>query len=550
VDPRPTLALGQAFRAEPAPTVCGGDLITSEPVCSELPPKSIQHPWVRLFDNTTARWYTFSDLVQVVDRKRSVKYYLESLGCPKNLVDAHGMARLLKQMGHQPVEDPDQAQVLIVNTCGFIEDARAESIQELRQLAGEKRDDQVLIAAGCLSQHWGEGLTERVPGVDGLLGTLRWSEIGSLIQELLADRGGQRDSPLARLGDPLLLADDGTHRVARQGATAYLKIADGCSAPCAFCAIPLIKGPAASRPQEAIVEDAVGLVRQGIKEIILIAQDTTAYGRDRGERDALPSLVQAILDATCHLSPESTGGMPQGEVSPLQLFWLRLMYAYPGHISPHLIEVMAGDPRVCHYLDLPLQHAHPDTLRRMRRPANVERVRKLIADLRQAMPDIALRTSFIVGYPGETEAEFQALLDFVAECRFDHVGVFDYSKEDGTPAAALPDAVPEEVKADRFDRLMALQQDISLEKNRLQVGRTLDVLVEGQGDGLSVARSYRDAPEIDGMVLLPEDLSVGEMLPVRITGAIEYDLIGEVVSQARGRKRREPARARSSGIPR
>ena len=443
-----------------------------------------------------------------------MNYYLESLGCPKNLVDAHGMARLLKQMGHQPVDDPTRAQVLIVNTCGFIEDARAESIEELQQLAGEKRDDQVLIAAGCLSQRWGQALAERVPGIDALLGTLRWAEIGSLIQELLADRGKRRESALARLGDPLLLAEGDTHRVARQGSTAYLKIADGCSAPCAFCAIPLIKGPAASRTVEAVVADAAGLARQGIKEVILIAQDTTAYGRDRGERDALPGLVEAILEE-----------VPQG------LRWLRLMYAYPGHISPRLIEVMAGDPRVCHYLDLPLQHAHPDALRRMRRPASVKRVRRLIADLREAMPDIALRTSFIVGYPGETEAEFEALLRFVVESRFDRVGVFVYSEEEGTPAAGLPDPVPEEVKEDRFDRLMALQQDISLERNQSQVGRTLDVIVEGHGDGLSVARSYRDAPEIDGMVLLPGDLPVGEMLAARITGAMEYDLIGEVVPQ-------------------
>ncbi|NIV34806.1 MAG: 30S ribosomal protein S12 methylthiotransferase RimO [Anaerolineae bacterium] len=443
-----------------------------------------------------------------------MKYYLESLGCPKNLVDAHGMARLLKQMGHQPVEDPTQAQVLIVNTCGFIEDARAESIEELGQLAGEKRGDQVLIAAGCLSQRWGQDLAERVPGIDALLGTLRWAEIGSLIEELLGERGGQRESALARLGDPLLLAEGDTHRVARQGATAYLKIADGCSAPCAFCAIPLIKGPAASRPAEAIVADAVDLARQGIKEIILIAQDTTAYGRDRGERDALPDMVRAILE----------------EVPPEGLRWLRLMYAYPGHISPRLIEVMAGDPRVCHYLDLPLQHAHPDALRRMRRPASVKRVRRLITDLRAAMPDMALRTSFIVGYPGETEAEFESLLRFVAESRFDRVGVFVYSEEEGTPAADLPDPVPEEVKAERYDRLMALQQDISLERNQSQVGRTLQVLVEGQGDGLSVARSYRDAPEIDGMVLLPGDLPVGEMMRARITGAMEYDLLGEVVA--------------------
>jgi ribosomal protein S12 methylthiotransferase len=408
--------------------------------------------------------------------------------------------------------------VLIVNTCGFIEDAREESVGELLGLAGKKRDDQVLIAAGCLSQRWGEVLLEHVPGVDALLGTRRWSEIDSLVKELWNGRGRRRGSPLARLGDPLLLSDDDRYRVAQQGTTAYLKIADGCSAPCAFCAIPLIKGPAASRPAGVVVEDAVELVRQGVKEIILIAQDTTAYGRDRGERDALPDLVQAILDAV----PDGSG---QG------LRWLRLMYAYPGHASQRLIEVMAGDPRVCKYLDLPLQHAHPDVLRRMKRPARVERTRRLIAALRAAMPDVALRTSFIVGYPGETEREFKELLDFVAEIRFDRVGVFVYSPEEGTPAAALPDPVPEEVKAERYDRLMALQQEISLEINQAQLGRMLEVLVEGQGEGLSVGRTYRDAPEIDGMVLLPTEVDVGDLVMVRITGAMEYDLAGELVGE-------------------
>jgi ribosomal protein S12 methylthiotransferase len=261
-----------------------------------------------------------------------------------------------------------------------------------------------------------------------------------------------------------------------------------------------------------VVEDAVDLVRQGVKEIILIAQDTSAYGRDLGERDALPGLIEAILEA-----------------APA-LHWLRLMYAYPGHVSPRLIEVMASDPHLCRYLDLPLQHAHTDTLRRMRRPASVKRTRQLIADLRAAMPDVALRTSFIVGYPGETEREFEALVDFVAEIRFDRVGVFVYSPEEGTPAADLPDPVPAEVKAERYDWLMSLQQEISLEINQTQVGRSLDVLVEGQGDGLSVGRSYRDAPEIDGMVLIPGDLPLGEIVPVRITGAMEYDLVGEVTS--------------------
>lgn len=467
------------------------------------------------------------DSIAALDGKQTVKFYLETLGCPKNLVDAQGMARLLKHLGYQSTDDPHQAQVLIVNTCGFIEDARDESIGELRELAGEKRDDQVLIAAGCLSQRWGEALLERVPGIDALLGTRRWNEIGSLLNDLSEGQEWRRDSLLARLGDPLLLDSADSHRVARQGTTAYLKIADGCSAPCAFCAIPLIKGPAASRPAEGVVEDAVELVRQGIKEIILIAQDTTAYGRDRGERDALPDLVQAILDAVPGHSPGSFG-LDEDHPSPPGLRWLRLMYAYPGHASPRLIEVMANDPRACHYLDLPLQHAHPDTLRRMRRPADVERTRRLIADLRAAMPDIALRTSFIVGYPGETEREFEALLEFVAESRFDRVGVFVYSPEEGTSAVTLPDPVPEQLQVERYERLMTLQQQISREINQAQVGRVLDVLVEGQGDRLSIGRSYRDAPEIDGLVLVPDDLEIGAMVPVRVTGAMEYDLIGEV----------------------
>jgi ribosomal protein S12 methylthiotransferase len=434
-----------------------------------------------------------------------MKFYLESLGCPKNLVDSHGMTRLLVHLGHRPVEDLRQAQVLIVNTCGFVEDARAESLAELRQLARKKRPGQVLIAAGCLSQLWGDRLLAEVPGIDAVLGTRRWSEIGSLVQELRQGRSGRER--MALLGDGL--ARDSTGQAARQGATAYLKIAEGCSAPCAFCTIPRIKGPAASRPRQDIVDDAAALAREGVRELILIAQDTTAYGRDRGEVDALPGLLQSILTAAPDLD------------------WLRLMYAYPGRVSPRLIEVMAAEPRVCRYLDLPLQHAHPDVLRRMRRPSDVEHTRRLVQDLRAAMPDLALRTTFIVGYPGESEAEFQALLDLMSEIRFDRVGAFAYSPEDGTPAAALPGAVPEEVKAERYERLMALQQEISKQINEAQVGRTLDVLVEGRGDGLSVGRSYRDAPEIDGMVILTGEMPVGSMLPVRITGAMEYDLLGE-----------------------
>jgi ribosomal protein S12 methylthiotransferase len=482
-----------------------------------------------------------------------VNFYLESLGCPKNLVDSQGMARLLKSLGHQSVADPRQAQLLIVNTCGFIADARDESISELRQLARRKRPDQMLIAAGCLSQRWGLALADHVPGLDALLGTRRWSEIASLVEilhhkrrELTRNPGAIRVDPTGRpaeptgrpvepeglLAGPLALLDDPTwdaevgrllgsqgQRYARQGATSYLKLADGCSAPCGFCAIPLIKGPAVSRPADAIVADAQELVQQGVKEIILIAQDTTAYGQDLGHRDALSALVEAILDAVLGSYSDDTIG----------LHWLRLMYAYPGHVSSRLIKVLASDPRVCHYLDLPLQHAHPAVLRRMRRPSAMDRTRRLLSDLRAAMPDLALRTSFIVGYPGETEAEFEALLDFVAEIRPDHMGAFLYSPEKGTFAATLADVVPEAVKAERRDRLMALQQEISREKNQTQVGLVLDVLIEGAGDGLTVGRSYRDAPEIDGLVFVSDEQPVGEVVQVLITGAMEYDLVGEVV---------------------
>ncbi|MGA9350082.1 MAG: 30S ribosomal protein S12 methylthiotransferase RimO, partial [Anaerolineae bacterium] len=367
-----------------------------------------------------------------------------------------------------------------------------------------KRPGQLLIAAGCLSQRYGRELVKEVPGLDGIIGTRRWMEITALVEALSSDG----DRPMVMIGDPPVPPVASMSRSVVQGVSAYLQIADGCSAPCSFCAIPMIKGPARSRPIEAIVDEARQLATQGVKEIVLIAQDTTAYGRDRGQRDALPGLIKAILKA----APE--------------LPWLRLMYAYPQHVTPRLIEAMAQHPQVCHYLDLPLQHAHPDTLRRMNRPHHVDRVRRLITGLRAAMPDIALRTSFIVGYPGETEEESKALLDFVEEVAFDRVGVFVYSREEGTPAAVLPDQVPDQVKEERYQKLMELQQGISLARNRQMMGQTLDVLVEGSGDGLSVGRSYHDAPEVDGLVLVKEELPIAEMVPVLITGAMEYDLIG------------------------
>ena len=435
-------------------------------------------------------------------KKRS---YLLTLGCPKNTVDAEAMTCLLQEAGWRKVEQPDRADLLIVNTCAFIEPAREESYAALQELAEHKRSGQVLLAAGCLPQRYGEEVRRAVPGVDGILGTREWANINLRVAQLLGLDAGTSLQPC---GEVSVVAP---MRRQAQGPSAYVKIADGCSAPCTFCAIPLIKGPQKSKARAAILEEARQLVSQGVQELILIAQDTTAYGRDWVESDALPSLIADILNT-----------VPQ-------LPWLRVMYTYPQHITPRLIETMARHSQVCHYLDMPLQHAHPATLRRMHRSPDIEGVRRLIASLRQAMPDIALRTTFIVGYPGETEEEFAALLDFIAEMTFDKVGAFVYSPEEGTAAASLPNPVAREIAEERYARVMELQRVISLTRNQMQVGRTLDVLIEGTGDGLSVGRCYRDAPEIDGYVLMRGEHPVGRMVKVQIERALEYDLEGRVL---------------------
>ncbi len=471
-------------------------------------------------------------------------FYLISLGCPKNLVDSAGLATLLQRAGYTAAAVLEEADLLIVNTCGFIAPAREESLAVLRELAQAKRPGQQIIAAGCYSQRFPDELSEAVSGIDGLIGTRRWMDIVTLVEQLAPPPpqpspmgGGGRRRPICRLPETPTVEQDtsGVIRAAAQGTSAYLKLADGCRRSCAFCAIPLIKGPTASRPPEAILADAVWLAEQGVQEIILVAQDTTGYGRDLGMREGLASLLERLV----------------AEVP--QLPWLRLMYAYPDRITPRLIEMMTRHPQILPYLDIPLQHAHPDVLRRMHRPANTEQVRRTVERLRAAMPEIAIRTTFLVGYPGETGAEFRTLLNFVTEMAFDRVGVFAYSHEKGTPAAALKDNVPPEVKEERRERLMAVQQPISLAKNQALVGETLDVLIEGQSsveatvscdgprhhtaapmrqnEGMSVGRSYRDAPEIDGLVLVQAELPVGQITPVRITAALEYDLIGTLRSE-------------------
>jgi ribosomal protein S12 methylthiotransferase len=439
-------------------------------------------------------------------------FHLVSLGCAKNTVDSDSMAQLLVSDGFSAVEKPSQASVLIVNTCGFIGPAKEESFKVLRELAQGKRRDQLLVAAGCLTQRYGREVADRIPGVDGILGTRRWMDIVGLVRQL---RAGPHPEPIYHLPEAATVGTDeaGALRASIAGASAYLKIADGCRRPCAFCAIPLIKGTAVSRPMHVILAEARRLRDAGVRELILIAQDTTDYGHDLGLRDGLAILLEGLTEAVPDLD------------------WLRIMYAYPGYVTDRLIEVMASRPQILPYLDMPLQHAHPKTLYRMRRPSNIGWVHRTLGKMRAAIPQLAIRTTFIVGYPGETDEEYQALLDFVDEIRFDRVGAFQFSFEPGTTSEPLGDPVPAELKQERWERLMERQQAISLQVNQSYVGRTLDVLVEGRGDGLSVGRSYRDAPEIDGLVLVEGDVPVDEIAPVRVTGAMTYDLTAVPVRQ-------------------
>jgi len=436
------------------------------------------------------------------------RFFILSLGCAKNTVDAHGMATLLEQVGYEATDEPHQADLLIVNTCGFIKAAREESLQAIRELAASKRAGQELLIAGCWSQRDPQAILAAVPQIDGVMGTRRWMDVVQVADRL----AGPEERPVIHLPPAPTVGRDerGVPRTAAQGASAYLKLADGCSRACAFCAIPLIKGAYVSRPMPRILEEARLLATWGVQEINLIAQDTTAYGRDLGIEDGLAQLLEQMI----------------AQVPDVP--WLRVMYAFPGAITPRLIDLMAGREQVLPYVDIPLQHAHPATLKRMRRPADVGWVRHTVRALRERIPQIAIRTTFVVGFPGETEEEFAALLEFVQEMAFDRVGVFTYSHEQGTPAESLPDNVPPEIKQARYERLMATQQPISLARNQALTGQILDVLIEGVGDGMSVGRSYRDAPEIDGLVLLREEVLPGYIVPVHITAALEYDLVGQL----------------------
>ena len=454
-----------------------------------------------------------------------MKYHIITLGCPKNAVDSEGMGGILSAQGHAVAESAEDADVVIVNTCSFIAAAREETLAVLRDVAAHKRMDQQVIAAGCMAESHGADV-RAVAGVDAALSTREWTRIGELVGTLRAEPQQAAHAgiiPLVHDQTPSMTGIDGgyadwrTAAIRRHagGPSAYLKISDGCNLRCAFCTIPSFKGDMRSKAMGAIIGEARELAEQGVREIVLVAQHLTDYGRDLRIQDGLATL----LDELCAALPQD--------------MWLRLMYSYPHGITARLIESMARHPQICAYLDMPLQHAHSDTLRRMRRPPDTQRTMAIIADLRAAMPDIAIRSTFIVGFPGETRAEFEALTDFLAKVQLDRVGVFRYSREPGTAAAALPGQVATHTIEKRWHEVMQLQQGISLERNQRWLGRTLRILVEGQGQSeegqpLVVGRSFRDAPEVDGQVFAWGQAAPGSFVDVHIDTALEYDLWGRL----------------------
>lgn len=434
--------------------------------------------------------------------------FIVNLGCAKNLVDANVISQILTSAGYKHARTMREANFVIVNTCGFIHDARVESQEVISDALKNRRKGQFVIASGCLSQRVNTELYKQFPTLDGLVGTRNLQDALLLLQEL-SKSGKPKHNTLPAYSK--LMVDANLSNTVVQGGSSYLKIADGCHRTCAFCAIPLIKGPLVSRPREAVIRDALSLQDAGVKEINLIAQDVTAYGIDRGESDSLADLLTELLP----LIPD----VP----------WVRLLYTYPGMVTDRLIGLMAAKNQLLPYLDMPLQHADPTVLKAMSRPSKIEWVSETIAKMRRLIPNLVVRTTMIVGYPNESHRSFEILRDFINDTEFDHLGVFTYSPEMDTPANQILDSVPLEVKEARKAELMELQAGISLARLKKLQGETLNMLVEGvtTEENLLVGRTYRDAPEIDGLVIATGIAEEGDMVRIRVTNTTEYDIIGK-----------------------
>lgn len=440
-----------------------------------------------------------------------MKILFISLGCDKNLVDTEVMLGLLASRGYEMTDDETEADIIVVNTCCFIHDAKEESIQNILEMAEYKKEGKVraLIVTGCLAERYRQEILDEIPEVDEVLGTTAYDRILDAVDAALA---GEHSVMLADI-DALPLPD--TKRLVTTGGHfAYLKIAEGCDKHCTYCIIPKIRGNYRSVPMERLIREAEELAAQGVKELILVAQETTLYGKDLYGEKSLHRLVREL----CRISG---------------LRWIRILYCYPEEITDELIQVMKEEKKVCHYLDLPIQHASDAVLKRMGRRTSKQELVEIIGKLRREIPDICLRTTLITGFPGETEEQHEELIEFVDEMEFDRLGVFTYSPEEGTPAEKMPDQIDEEVKEERQDELMELQQEIAFENAERMVGREVLVMIEGKvaDENAYVGRTYRDAPNVDGLIFIntDEELLSGDFARVKVTGALDYDLIGELL---------------------
>ena len=440
-----------------------------------------------------------------------------SLGCDKNLVDTEVMLGLLAKKGHQMIDDETQADIVIVNTCCFIHDAKEESIQTILEMAQLKETAVLkkLIVTGCLAQRYKEEILEEIPEVDAVLGTTSYDEIAEVIDGLFSDSPMERADARMIMKDVDYLPETQKGRLVTTGGHfAYLKIAEGCDKHCTYCIIPKIRGNFRSVPMEELIDEAKELADQGVKELILVAQETTLYGKDIYGEKSLPRLLKAL----CKI---------QG------LRWIRILYCYPEEITDELIQVIKEEPKICHYLDLPIQHASDTILKRMGRKTSKEQLISIIGKLREEIPDITLRTTLITGFPGETDEQHEELMDFVDQMEFERLGVFTYSPEEDTPAAEMPDQISEEIKQDRQAELMELQQDIVFDRNEDLIGEEMLVMIEGKvaDENAYVGRTYRDAPNVDGLIFVntDEELVSGDFAKVKVTGAMDYDLIGELL---------------------